>query len=60
MRIRPAQRRIGDVMAKLVRYSPNFMAQDRGDNMEGKRVALDKLIAAQAIDNFLNPRQTTG
>ena len=27
---------------------------------ERKRDALDKLIAAQAIDNFLNPRQTTG
>ena len=49
MRVRPAQRRIGDVMAKLARFSPNFMSPDRGDNVEGKRDALDKLIAAQAI-----------
>ncbi len=49
MRVRPAQRRIGDVMAKLARFSPNFMSPDRGDNVEGERDALDKLIAAHAI-----------
>ena len=40
MRVRPAQRRIGDVMAKLARFSPNFMSPDRGDNVEGERDAL--------------------
>ncbi len=49
MRLRPAQRRIGDLMAKLARFSPNFMSPDRGDNVEGERDALDKLIAAKAL-----------
>jgi len=40
LRIRPAQRRMGDVMAKLARFSPDFMAQGRGDNVEGERDAL--------------------
>lgn len=40
LHIRPAQRRIGDVLAKLARFSPDFMAQGRGENDEGERVAL--------------------
>ena len=40
LRIRPAQRRIGDVLAKLARFSPDFMAQGRGENLEGEREAL--------------------
>ena len=40
LRIRPAQRRMGDVMAKLARFSPDFMAPGRGDNVEGERDAL--------------------
>jgi len=40
LRIRPAQRRIGDVLAKLARFSPDFMVQGRGENVEGEREAL--------------------
>jgi len=40
LRIRPAQRRMGDVMAKLARFSPDFMSKGRGDNVEGERDAL--------------------
>ncbi len=40
LRIRPAQRRMGDVLAKLARFSPDFMAQGRGRNEEGEREAL--------------------
>ena len=40
LRIRPAQRRMGDVLAKLARFSPDFMAEGRGENVEGEREAL--------------------
>jgi antitoxin VapB len=40
LRIRPAQRRIGDLLSKLAKFSPDFMAQDRGSNIEGERDAL--------------------
>ena len=40
LRIRPAQRRMGDVLGKLARFSPDFMAQGRGANIEGEREAL--------------------
>lgn len=40
LRIRPAQRRIGDVLAKLARFSPDFMAEGRGENVEAEREAL--------------------
>ena len=40
LRIRPAQRRMGDVLGKLAKFSPDFMAQGRGDNTEGKRESL--------------------
>jgi len=40
LRIRPAQRRMGDVLAKLARFSPDFMAGGRGENVEGEREAL--------------------
>ncbi len=40
LRIRPAQRRIGDVMAKLARFSPDFTVDGRPDNEEGERAAL--------------------
>jgi antitoxin VapB len=40
LRIRPAQRRMGDVLGKLAKFSPDFMAQGRGDNREGDREAL--------------------
>ena len=40
LRIRPAQRRMGDVLAKLARFSPDFMAEGRGENAEGEREAL--------------------
>ncbi len=40
LRIRPARRRMGDVMAKLARFSPDFMAEGRGRNVEGEREAL--------------------
>ncbi len=40
LRIRPAQRRMGDVLGKLAKFSPDFMAQGRGENIEGEREAL--------------------
>ena len=40
LRIRPAPRRIGDVLAKLARFSPDFMAQGRGQNEQAEREAL--------------------
>ncbi len=40
LRIRPAQRRMGDVMATLARFSPDFMADGRGSNEEAERDAL--------------------
>ena len=40
LRIRPAQRRLGDVMAKLAKFSPGFGADERPGNEEGERAAL--------------------
>jgi antitoxin VapB len=40
LRIRPAQRRMGDVLGKLAKFSPDFMEQGRGDNIEREREAL--------------------
>jgi antitoxin VapB len=40
LRIRPAQRRMGDVLAKFASFSPDFMAAGRGLNIEGEREAL--------------------
>jgi antitoxin VapB len=40
LHIHPAQRRIGDVMAKFGKFSPDFMKQGRGENIEGEREAL--------------------
>lgn len=40
LRIRPAPRRMGDVLAKLAQFSPDFMLDGRGDNLEGERDAL--------------------
>lgn len=40
LRIRPAQRRIGNVLDTLARFSPNFMAAGRGDNTQAERDAL--------------------
>lgn len=40
LRIRPAQRRLGDVLGKLAKFSPNFMVEGRGDNTEAEREAL--------------------
>jgi antitoxin VapB len=40
LRIRPAQRRMGDVLATLARFSPDFMAQGRAQGTEDDREAL--------------------
>jgi len=40
LRIRPAQRRMGDVLGKLAKFSRDFMAQGRGENSEGERETL--------------------
>ncbi len=40
LRIRPAQRRMGDVLATLARFSPDFMAQGRAQDFEQEREAL--------------------
>ena len=40
LRIRPAQRRMGDVLGKLAKFSPGFMAEGRGANIEAERDTL--------------------
>jgi len=35
LRIRPAKRRMGDVLGTLAKFSPGFMSQGRGENTEG-------------------------
>lgn len=40
LRIRPARRRMGDVLGKLAQFSPDFMGEGRGLNVEGDREAL--------------------
>lgn len=40
LRIRPARRRIGDVLGKLGQFSPDFMSEGRGLHIEGEREAL--------------------
>ncbi len=40
LRIRPAARRIGDVLKTFARFSPDFMAEGRGRNTEGRREKL--------------------
>ncbi|MEY3605093.1 MAG: hypothetical protein RIQ49_2125 [Pseudomonadota bacterium] len=38
--IRPARRRMGDMLGKLAQFSPDFMTEGRGLNVEGKREPL--------------------
>jgi len=40
LRIRPAQRRMGDVLGKLAQFSPDFMSEGRGIHIEREREAL--------------------
>lgn len=40
LRIRPAQRRMGNVLASLARFAPGFMEGGRGDNEEAERSTL--------------------
>jgi len=40
LRIRPAQRRMGDVLGKLAQFSPDFMSEGRGLCIEGEREAI--------------------
>ena len=40
LRIRPAQRRMGNVMNVLSSFSPNFMSEDRGNQEQAEREAL--------------------
>ena len=40
LRIRPARKRMGDVLGKLARFSPDFMTESRGISTEGQREAL--------------------
>ena len=40
LRIRPAQRRMGNVMKVLSSCSPNFMSEDRGNQEQTEREAL--------------------
>lgn len=40
LRIRPAQRRMGDVLGKLAQFSPDFAIPERGEQQEGPRDAL--------------------
>lgn len=40
LRIRPARRRMGDVLGTLAQFSPDFMCEGRGVSVEGEREAL--------------------
>ena len=40
LRIRPARRSLAGVLAKFSRFSPDFMAQGRGDHEQAERDAL--------------------
>ncbi len=40
LRIRPAPRRMGDVLGRLAKFSPGFMTDGRGENEEAERAAL--------------------
>ncbi len=40
LRIRPAPRRMGDVLGKFAQFSSDFMDQGRGENVEDEREAL--------------------
>ena len=40
LRIRPARRRIGDVMQALASFSPDFMQGGRGEQEQAEREAL--------------------
>jgi len=40
LRVRPAPRRMGDVLAKLAGFSLDFMAEGRGQNEQPERDAL--------------------
>lgn len=40
LRIRPAKRRMGDVLGKLSQFSDDFMSEGRALNAEGQREAL--------------------
>ena len=37
LRIRPARKRMGDVLGALAQFSPDFMTEGRGINTEGCR-----------------------
>lgn len=40
LHIRPVQRRLGDVLGKLAQFSPDFMSEGRGLNLDREREAL--------------------
>lgn len=40
LRIRPAKRRMGDVLGKLSQFSDGFMSEGRALNIEGQRESL--------------------
>jgi antitoxin VapB len=40
LRIRPARRRMGDVLSTFAQFSPDFMSEGRGLNVEGNREPL--------------------
>ena len=40
LRIRPARKRMGDVLGKLARFSPGFMTEGRDISTESEREAL--------------------
>jgi antitoxin VapB len=40
LRIRPARRSLAGVLARFARFSPDFMAEGRGDQQQAERDAL--------------------
>ena len=40
LHIRPVQRRMGDVLGKLAKFSPSFTVEGRGTQVEGEREKL--------------------
>jgi antitoxin VapB len=50
LRIRPARRRMGDVLGKLAQFSPDFMSEGRGVHVAAKRQRPDRRVYQKAHD----------
>lgn len=53
LRIRPARRRMGDVLGKLAQFSPDFMSKGRGRNAEGEREAHNRAVLDSLLEDIV-------